>query len=331
MIKDELVVKANSLIEAKMKFSPNEYKLITYLASKIKKDDCKFRTFEISIQELNKYCFGINGKKTYTYMKNQYAYTLSKKDIVIKKGSGIVIYNWFTVVDTSVKGVISVCFSPDLKEFLLQTKDNFTSYRLSNILDLNSFYSIRLYEILKQYEKLGKRELTLDNLKFMLGIEKEANKRYSNFKRAIESSIEAINENTDIKVKFDEHKIGRITKSLVFSISAKVQSDIEIDEIKERIEVVLGDTVSSNILKKTIQKFDLKKESIYYYLDNWSAFDYKSKENPIGFLLNCVIKKEPIPVRKEGNYKPAQSYNFEQRVYDDEYFDNLYDNFRNQD
>jgi len=329
--KDELVVKSNSLVEAKMKFTANEYKLITYLTGKIKKDDRKFRTFEISIQELNKYCFGITGTKTYAYMKNQYSYALAQKNIIIKKNTGNLIYNWFTVIDTTSKGTISVCFSPELNDFLLNTKENFTSYRISNILNLDTFYKIRIYEILKQYEKLGKREISLIDLRFMVGIEKNQYDRYRDFKkRILDPSIKSINENTDINASFEEQKMGRNTKSIKFYIVSQktIYTSKELIEVKEKIEHVINENVSTDILEKTIKKYDLKKEDIYYYLDNWNSFNYKDKENPVGFLLKCIINKTPIPVRQQGNFKPEQSYNFEQRIYDDEFFESLYDNFK---
>lgn len=327
--KDELVVKSNSLIEASMKFTANEYKLITYLAGKIKKDDREFRTFEISIQELNKYCFGIEGTKTYNYMKNQYARALSKKDITIKKGAGSIIYNWFTVVDTSVRGTLSICFSTELKDFLMQTENNFTSYRLSNILNLKTFYSIRLYELLKQYKKIGKREISLEDLRFILGLDKDQYKISRDFRKfIIEKSINYINKNTDIEVTFSESKIGRVTKGIKFYISSKKNLDREISEIRKKMETVIGENVSYDILKKTISKYNLTKEKIFYYLDNWSSYNYKSKENPVGFLLKCVINNESIPIRQGRHLKPEQSYNFDQREYDDEFFEDLYDNLK---
>jgi hypothetical protein len=68
---------------------------------------------------------------------------------------------------------------------------------------------------------------------------------------------------------------------------------------------------------------------IYKYIDNYHKFKC-DKHNPVGFLISAIEEEYPIPEEEINNYdsnKPVQSTNFEQRQYDDEYFDSLYDNF----
>lgn len=101
----------------------------------------------------------------------------------------------------------------------------------------------------------------------------------------------------------------------------------EIKNIAKEIEDVLQREVNIKILKDTVKKNNLLLNDIRYYLDNWNKFDGIIKNNPIGFLLGLAINKAPLPKRENGYTKPDQAYNFEQRVYDDDYFDGLYDNF----
>jgi plasmid replication initiation protein len=326
MLSNELVVKSNKLIEAGMNFTANEYKLITHLVGKIQKNDREFRTFDISIKELNKNCLGIEGTKTYNYVRNKYARTLSKKDIIIYENKRPAFYNWFTIVKVE-KGFFRVCFSPELEDFLLKTKNNFTVYRLENLLKLNSYYAMRIYELSKQYEKLGKRKISIEDLKFVLGIENKY-ERYKHLKsRVLEPSIEAINKYTDIKITYEECRIGRICSDIyIVIVSQYTYHKCVIDEIKNKLENVLNARVSFNILEKTMKKHKILKEDIYYYLDNWNAFSHKSKKDPVGFLLSCVINKVPVPKEQVGFNKPEQSRNFDQREYDDDFFESLYDN-----
>jgi hypothetical protein len=104
--------------------------------------------------------------------------------------------------------------------------------------------------------------------------------------------------------------------------------EYEIEKISKEIEKELNCPVNLEVLKKAIKKHNLLLDDIRYYLSNWNKFIFKSKDNPVGFLLNLVKTKAEIPKRQQGINKPDQSYNFEQRVYDDDYFDSLYDNFR---
>lgn len=53
--------------------------------------------------------------------------------------------------------------------YLLQLKERFTRYELKNILYFKNKYSIRIYELLKQYEKIGKREINIKELRGYLG------------------------------------------------------------------------------------------------------------------------------------------------------------------
>ncbi|NGY80988.1 replication initiation protein [Bacillus megaterium] len=75
-------------------------------------------------------------------------------------------YNWvITSIYEENEGYITLQFHPSLKYLFLELKEKFTSYQLENVVRLNSVYSIRIYELLKQYERLRKRELTLEELR----------------------------------------------------------------------------------------------------------------------------------------------------------------------
>lgn len=102
----------------------------------------------------------------------------------------------------------------------------------------------------------------------------------------------------------------------------------DITNITNEIENTLKCSVNVKVLKSTIKKNNLLMDDIKHYLSNWSKFDYKTKDNPIAFLLHLVKIKAEIPKGKKGFSKPEQSTNFEQRVYDDAYFESLYENFK---
>ena len=67
-----------------------------------------------------------------------------------------------------------------------------------------------MYELLKQYEKIVVREVSLLDLRGLLGIEKEEYPRWSDFKRrVIDSCQQALLESTDIKFTYEPIKKGR--------------------------------------------------------------------------------------------------------------------------
>ena len=67
------------------------------------------------------------------------------------------------------EAVVEVEFSQKLMPYLLELKQQFTTYYLANVMALKSSYSIRIFELLKQYEKIGKRSISLENLRQLVG------------------------------------------------------------------------------------------------------------------------------------------------------------------
>ena len=130
--------------------------------------------------------------------------------------------------------------------------------------------------------------------------------------------IELQNENTENNKKNDDDVIN---PNLEFS---EKDSTEEI-EIKERIEKKIGEIQQSGFLK-LLKYSDL--ETIAYYLDNWKKFDSVNMSSEVGFFIDACIKKYPFPKSKKGmvNNQPIQATNYEQREYDDEFFDGLYIN-----
>ena len=79
---------------------------------------------------------------------------------------------WFVEIDAH----------DDALPLMFEFKNKYFKYALWNALRLKSPNQIRMYEILKQYEGLGKRELTISDLKALIGIDKKEYDRWNNFK-----------------------------------------------------------------------------------------------------------------------------------------------------
>ena len=96
---------------------------------------------------------------------------------------------WFVKIDAHDKAL------PLLFDF----KEKYFKYRLWNALNLTSAHQIRIYEILKQYEKTGARKLNLDELKKMIGITPDKYPRFNSFREwVLDRAQIALSERTDI-------------------------------------------------------------------------------------------------------------------------------------
>lgn len=133
------------------------------------------------------------------------------------------------------EGIVILKFDSNLKPYMLELKELYTSYKLENILSLKSKYSIRLYEVLKS--NLFKNQVTieLEELKRMLGAKEKSYNVYQNFKnKAIEKALTELKQKTDIAFTYTEIKTGRKVTSLKFSI----KSNSPIKENPEALEEI---------------------------------------------------------------------------------------------
>ena len=170
-MKDNLIVKHNDLIQARYNLSLNEQKIILYSASQIDREKENFNIISISIKEFTE-LLGTTQDR-YTEFKD-IAKALISKTLYIEKEGAELVTSWLSSMEyIKDEGMIELEFSQKLIPYLLQLKNRFTRYQLENILYLENKYSVRVYELLKQYENIGKREIDINNLRKYLGSEDE--------------------------------------------------------------------------------------------------------------------------------------------------------------
>ena len=125
---------------------------------------------------------------------------------------------WYITIDAHDKAL------PLMFDF----KDKYFKYELWNALRLKSANQVRMYEILKQYETIGKRELKVSDLRELLGISPNEYPRWNNFKdRVLDSCQRALKQFTDICFTYDRGKTGQGGKwlTIIFTISKNNEYD----------------------------------------------------------------------------------------------------------
>ena len=148
-----------------------------------------------------------------------------------------------TVEWTDYDDKVMIRFNQDIMPYLIELKQNFTKYALSEIMELNSKYSIILYKWLSmnynQYEhysnKGGRRAEQVENyrnpsisVKELRTITDTVNeyKEFWNFEnRVLKKGIEEINAHTSFNVSYEKIKKGRSIDSIVFHIEKKRKAD----------------------------------------------------------------------------------------------------------
>jgi len=157
------------LVNAKYKLNTSEIKFILAGITQINADDEDFKEYEIRVSELEEI---LQAEQNETRLK-QFAKKLLSKPLEIPTDKGFMIFNWFSKIQY-IRGEAKfiVRIDPDLKPYLLNLKKRFVKYNLRYILPMTSNYSIRLYQLLKEYEKLTKRTFTVEELQEILQVPK---------------------------------------------------------------------------------------------------------------------------------------------------------------
>jgi plasmid replication initiation protein len=118
---------------------------------------------------------------------------------------------------------VEIKFSDDVIPYITELEKRFTQYELKQISCLNSAYAVRLYELLIAWRSTGKvSEISINELKTRLGLLNDEYKVTADFKkRVLDLAINQINQHTDIKASYEQHKNGRTITGFSFSFTFK--------------------------------------------------------------------------------------------------------------
>jgi len=306
-----LVTQSNDLIEARHNnpLTAREQKIVLTMVSMIEPSDSDFKHYRISIREFTE-MLGLEGSTKYTEIK-KIAKQLMSKTIEIPLGDGDwLLANWVSSAKyLKGEGVIDLSFSPDLKPYMLQLKNQFTSYRLSNVLSLNSTYSIRLYELMKKWQHLGRWECSIAELKGKLGVEEGQYKQYGHFKsRVLKTSVDEVNDKTDLHIIYNEIKKGRGVNKIEFTIHHAPEREIQVPHLEKTSELVKEPSAIDNLRERMNELAEgYQFDAAFFAQLNQGAFliwqddaeqelefliryvnEEKSVKNPLGFIKSKI-------------------------------------------
>lgn len=224
--KRNLVVKDNTLINASYRLGLVEQRLLLLVVVAIRQQGQKITAdTKISLHaDSYKEHFGVSRQVAYQALKDGcdgiFGREYSYKDIT-EQGERVVRSHWVSqIAYIEQTATVELYFTPDVLAKITELEKHFTQYELERVAKLNSKYAVRLYEIVISWRNKGKTDLiSLDDLRERLGLLPDEYKLTADFKkRVLEKSIDEINEKTDIKISYEQHKQGRNIKGFTFSI-----------------------------------------------------------------------------------------------------------------
>ncbi|MFX8085997.1 replication initiation protein RepM [Acinetobacter baumannii] len=228
-MKKDLVVKTNRLNQAFQVLSLAEFHIVQ-LAIVDARDTGTGLTTDIPLRiDALRYAdvFGTTRQNAYMRMKEAEETLFNRRFSFFDEDGKLVKSRWISQVKyLDNEGAIEIVFTPAVVQGISRingVKEFFTQYLLSQTANLKSVYSSRLYELLIQWRSTGKTPIiNLEDFRAQLGVEEDQYKLMSDFKkRVLDLAINDINEKTDIKATYQQHKKGRSISGFSFTFKQK--------------------------------------------------------------------------------------------------------------
>lgn len=282
----------NHLVNAKFDMSTYETRLFIAMLSRINKTDTEFSENSIHITD---FVDQARGGKTYQIIKDA-CLSLSKKVIQIEslvEGKNGNMQKKFVMIPLMAivtyqegEATVTAQFNNNLKPYLLNLAGNFTQAEIRQLFKLKSFYSYRLYWLLKQYSTFGERYIDTDDLREMLNIQDKYD-RFQDFKvKVINVAMKELR-NTDMGFTYELVKKGKrvvgvkflFAQSETLNLLAETTGQQNIFSSTEPEEQRIEEAVPTGkvSVQDTLEKFKLSNLQINKIIQRVSSEDiYKT-------------------------------------------------------
>ena len=251
-MKKDLVVKTNRLNQAFQVLSLAEFHSVQ-LAIVDARDTGTGLTTDIPLRiDALRYAdvFGTTRQNAYMRMKEAEETLFNRRFSFFDEDGKLVKSRWISQVKyLDNEGAIEIVFTPAVVQGISRingVKEFFTQYLLSQTAQLKSVYSSRLYELLIQWRSTGKTPIiNLEDFRAQLGVEENQYKLMSDLKkRVLDLAINDINEKTDIKVNYQQHKKGRSISGFSFTFKQKKTSNQPVENKRDPNTVDIFSTMT---------------------------------------------------------------------------------------
>ena len=258
MLKNNLIVKSNQVIEASYTLTTIEQRLILSAIAQVPKGEEISDDVLYPLTTKNLVKLGGDEKASHKEFKDA-VNRLYERSIVLRDGDESDSFRWIQEKVFKESTVAFIRFSKPILPFLSNLKAEFTKYLESDIVGMSSPYSIRFYELIMQYRSVGHREISLENLRWMFQLQNKYPVWADLKKRVIEQATKEINEHSPYNLTIEPKRTGRKITSIVL----KFQDKKSLKKQKESINnPLLEPQKNKDFVSQNIQTFsDALKQS----------------------------------------------------------------------
>ena len=229
MSKGNLVVKTNQLNSALQNLSLPEIRIVQLAIVDARETNTGLSTDKPLRIDALRYAemFGTTRQNGYKRMKEAEETLFNRRFSYIDDEGKIIKSRWIQQVRyLDDEGAIELVFTLAVVNGISRingAEDFFTSYLLEQTANMDSIYSVRLYELLVQWKTAKQTPMfELEKFRDQLGVDVSEYKAMCDFKkRVLQVAINEINEKSDIKISYEQVKKGRSIAGFKFKVLEK--------------------------------------------------------------------------------------------------------------
>ena len=269
-----LVSQHNAITQARYSMTALQKNIVYFLLKKLSPSNQNSRYYELNALDLYDYMGGERAEYDKLKEATKGLTRFYIETFVPNHETGLEDFlqiNLFSSVKyISGRGIIRIGLDDEIKPFLFDLKNNFTTFELETAISFRSVYSKRIYEGLNQFKNSENQEwyISVEELRKRLNVE-EKFKKWSDFKRRVlDMAYKEINEyDGDIKFEIEYKKTSRKITYLIFHIDYK----------KPSIQVAESNHLHAWQNKKIDEELTGKEKKTLEYWRKLAVNDYQLK------------------------------------------------------
>jgi len=288
-INDQLEVRqSNAITQSRHELSAAQLDLYFMMLSLIRENDETDKVYEISVREIE----SITGRMwQYNQLLNATEGMIGKVFRIDQHDGVLQVAMLSSAKYVKGKGKIELSIDPKLRPYLIDIKNNFTSFQLHCVLSLSSKYAKWMYLQFSRWKDVGYVSFEIEELRLLMNLKDPNGKlpeqypQWGEFKaNVIDVSIKQINESTDLKISYELEKKGRSFHRINFTIirTNKYQTVIPFEvEETDREALQLKNKMyaigiqDNKLISLVIEKLEMRKKAHKWF------FDYTNKKEGI--------------------------------------------------
>lgn len=308
------VVKDNALINASYNLELVEQRIVLQAIVKARETETGFDTKTpvfIHASEYEKQ-YNVTKDGAYKALKDAvlslFERQFSYREINERGNTENVRSRWVSEVRyVDAEATVKLIFSPAVASMCSRLERHFTSYDLDQIAGLSSKYAVRLYELVIAWKATGKTPVfKLQDFRDKIGLlDENEYSTMSNFKKfVLDLAVDQINEHTDIKLTYEQHKTGRTITGFSFKFKQKPQPKNTDKKLPQRDQntIDLFSKMTDAQRHLLASKLSRLHEMSEYSVGNESYDDLAKRLAEM--LLDEKFFKSVMPLFDQIDYKP---------------------------